>query len=146
MLSGIVVAAGGGPLPWGHPVHAFAAPHLTISAKDASPQMGQGVTVTVEVVAGGTPLSSFRDTISFSSSDPSLARWLPRHPYTFTAADAGIHTFSKWFSFQTPGEQTLSVTDVTIPTFGGATANFDIVAPPTATPPPAIPTATPTPW
>jgi hypothetical protein len=51
----------------------------------------------------GNVVTNFLGTMTFSSSDPSAE--LPA-PYTFTAADAGVHTFS--VTFETVGTQTLT--------------------------------------
>jgi autotransporter-associated beta strand protein len=94
----------------------------------------------------GNPLPSYRGRVTFSSSDP--AAQLPA-PYTFTAADAGSHTFSA--TLLTPGTQSLTATDASLGL--SATQSGIVVDPassptPTPTPDPTptpTPTATPTP-
>jgi hypothetical protein len=65
------------------------------------------VTLTVED-AFGNVVTGYRGTIHFSSSDSSAT--LPAN-YTFTAADAGVHTFTQAFILRTKGKQTLTATD-----------------------------------
>jgi hypothetical protein len=65
------------------------------------------VTVTVED-AFGNVATGYLGTIHFSSSDSSAT--LPQN-YTFTASDAGVHTFTNVFILRTRGKQTLTVTD-----------------------------------
>jgi hypothetical protein len=64
-------------------------------------------------------VSGYRGTVSFSSSDTGSGVVLPG-PYTFTAADAGTHTFSA--ILVTPGTQSITATDtVTSSTTGSQT-------------------------
>jgi hypothetical protein len=64
------------------------------------------VTVTIED-AYGNVVTGYLGTIHFSSSDSSAT--LPAN-YTFTAQDAGVHTFTG-LVLRTRGKQTISVTD-----------------------------------
>jgi hypothetical protein len=59
--------------------------------------------------------TSYSGTITFTSSDPSAG--LPPN-YTFTSADAGIHSFSVLLS--TLGSQTITATDMTTGTITGS--------------------------
>jgi hypothetical protein len=65
------------------------------------------LTLTVED-AYGNVVTGYLGTIHFSSSDSSAT--LPAN-YTFTTADAGVHTFSNVFTLRTRGKQTLTATD-----------------------------------
>src|SRR5208283_5302038 len=56
--------------------------------------------------SSNNPVTSYTGTVHFSSSDP--AATLPAD-YTFTAADKGLHAF--FLAFNTPGSQTVTVTD-----------------------------------
>ena len=62
------------------------------------------------------PLSGYRGTVHFTSSDPGAV--LPAD-YTFTAADAGAHTFP--FTLTVLGNQTITVTDTHSSGFTGTT-------------------------
>jgi uncharacterized repeat protein (TIGR03803 family) len=64
------------------------------------------VTLTVED-AYGNVVSGYRGTVHFKSSDSTAT--LPAN-YTFTAADAGVHTFAKVI-LRRRGKQTLTITD-----------------------------------
>jgi hypothetical protein len=83
----------------------------------ADPQQYQGSSFNLTVTAAdpyGKTVYTYRGTIHFSSSDP-LAN-LPgdaNHNYTFTAGDAGVHTFS--VTLNTPGQQTITVWDLADP-------------------------------
>jgi hypothetical protein len=70
---------------------------------------------------GGTIDTAFTGTVSFSSSDPQAV--LP-YNYTFTAADAGVHTFSAVLA--TAGTQSITVTDTTRPSLTGSEAGITI--------------------
>ena len=48
--------------------------------------------------------------MTFSTSDTDPGIILPAD-YTFTAADAGVHTFSGEVTLITPGDQTVTATD-----------------------------------
>jgi adhesin/invasin len=58
--------------------------------------------------ADGTTNTGYVGTVHFSSSDLSVT--LPAN-YTFTAADAGVHTFANAVILRKKGKQTLTVTD-----------------------------------
>jgi hypothetical protein len=85
----------------------------------------------------GNVATGYTGTVQFASSDPQAV--LPAD-YTFTAADAGSHTFSA--TLNTVGTQTLSVTDIANPAFSSQAqisvitvvpASFELFASPTAT-------------
>ena len=64
------------------------------------------LTITV-VDSYGNIVTGYRGKISFHSSDSTAA--LPKN-YTFTAADAGVHTFTG-LKLRKKGQQTITVTD-----------------------------------
>ena len=72
----------------------------------------------------GHPITSYTGTVHFTSTDPGAT--LPAD-YTFTAADAGFHTFV--VSLSTPsapgGFQSITATDVAMPLFTGS-ANYTV--------------------
>jgi hypothetical protein len=72
--------------------------------------------------------TGYRGTVHFTSTD--LSATLPLD-YTFTAVDAGTHTFSSGFTLRTPGGQTVYATDVSDATI--TTSRNVIVGPPTPT-------------
>ncbi|HEV8061022.1 MAG TPA: DUF4214 domain-containing protein, partial [Gemmataceae bacterium] len=71
----------------------------------------------------GTVDSNYTGTVSFTSSDGQAV--LPQ-AYTFTAADAGMHTFSG--TFETAGTQSVTATDVNRSNLNGAQSGI-LVAP-----------------
>jgi hypothetical protein len=76
--------------------------------------------ITVKAVdADGFTVLDYTGSIRFSSSDSEAA--LP-DDYTFTADDQGEHTFSLSIKLITPGDQTLTVTDVDEITVNGETS------------------------
>jgi hypothetical protein len=62
-------------------------------------------TITARDTQGNT-FTAYRGTVHFTSSDPRAV--LPAD-YTFTAADAGVHSFT--FTLNTPGSQSITTTD-----------------------------------
>jgi hypothetical protein len=110
-----------------------AATQLAMSAP-SSVTAGSPFDVTVTALdAYDHVASGYQGTIAFSTTDPDPGIVLPA-AYTFTADDAGIHTFSAGVILITPGDQTLTVSDdggissstsVTVtPTGGGAAAGY----------------------
>jgi hypothetical protein len=72
------------------------------------------VTLTVEDAYGNVSTNwAGGYTVQFSSSASTAA--LPAN-YTFTTADAGVHTFTNAFTLKNKGTQTITVTDLTDPT------------------------------
>jgi Domain of unknown function (DUF5050) len=69
------------------------------------------VTITALDPYGNTAVH-YEGTVTFSTSDTDPGIVLPAD-YTFTAADAGVHTFSGGVTLGTPGDQTVTVTDTT---------------------------------
>jgi fibronectin type 3 domain-containing protein len=75
------------------------------------------LTITVQALdAYNNPVSGYRGTIHFTSSDPQAA--LPAD-YTFTSADNGTHTFRMVLG--SPGRQTITVMDQGTPAILGGT-------------------------
>jgi hypothetical protein len=72
--------------------------------------VAQAFTVTLRD-AFGNVATGYTGTVAFSSSDPIAA--LPAN-YTFTAADAGVHTFTA--ALKRAGTQSLTVADTAVPT------------------------------
>jgi Domain of unknown function (DUF5050)/Low-density lipoprotein receptor repeat class B len=58
----------------------------------------------------GNMAVNYQGTVTFSTSDTDAGIVLPAD-YTFTTADAGVHTFSGGVTLITPGDQTITVTD-----------------------------------
>ena len=58
----------------------------------------------------GNPAVNYQGTVTLSTSDTDPGIVLPAD-YTFTAADAGVHTFSGGATLITPGDQTITATD-----------------------------------
>jgi hypothetical protein len=91
------------------PIHAGVPGTITVTAQDTS----------------GATLTGYRGTVHFISSDPRAQ--LP-NDYTFTAADNGVHTFTNGVTLNTPGTQSITVTDATA-RVSGMQANITVVAP-----------------
>jgi hypothetical protein len=75
--------------------------------------VSHGFTVTA-VDSNGNLLTGYTGTVHFTSSDPNAV--LPSD-YTFTAADAGVHTFT--VTLPTVGTQWITVTDTASPSITG---------------------------
>jgi len=71
---------------------------VTVTARDAYTNVATGYTGTVQLTSGDAQAT------------------LPAN-YTFTAADAGIHTFTAGVTLGTAGDQTVTATDTTTPAF-----------------------------
>lgn len=93
----------------------------------SSTGMGDVMTATVTAYDQNYQVATgYRGTIHFTSTDGSAT--LPVD-YTFTAADAGAHTFTGGFTLRTAGSQTVTATDIADATING-TAGV-AVGPPT---------------
>jgi hypothetical protein len=80
---------------------------VNIAGLAAAPTAGATQTFTLTALdSTGRTMTSYTGTVLFASSDPQAV--LPAS-YTFTAADAGVHTFTA--SFRTAGTQSLTITD-----------------------------------
>jgi hypothetical protein len=85
---------------------------FVITAPTTDVTAGTPFDVTVEAVdIFGQAALGYTGTVTFTTSDTDPAVVLP-DPYPFTAADQGTHTFSAAFILVTPGDQTLTVTDL----------------------------------
>jgi hypothetical protein len=69
--------------------------------------------------------TNYQGTISFSTTDSDLGVLLPGD-YAFTSSDGGVHTFTAGAILITPGDQTITVTDIS--GFSGS-ASVTVVAP-----------------
>jgi hypothetical protein len=98
-------------------------PHLEgTNVTPRAPQSGELFAVTVSQKTPLGPNVGYRRTVHFTSSDPNAI--LP-HPYPFTAADAGSHTFT--LALLSVGPQTITLTDD-----AGLTDTFSFVVSPTS--------------
>ena len=87
---------------------------LSVASPIATPSIGRAIAITVTARnAQGGADPSYRGTVTFSSSGPAD---LPEN-YTFTAADAGVKTFT--VTLRTAGPQIVLVRDVTVPVVVG---------------------------
>jgi Tol biopolymer transport system component len=119
-------------------VNAAAASSFVVTGYPSSTTAGVSHTFTVTARdAYGNVATSNRGTVHFTSSDGQAA--LPAN-YTFTAADAGVHTFNA--TLKTAGNQSITATDTTNASITGtqtgitvapaAATQFRITAPPSA--------------
>ena len=93
-----------------------------VSGFPASTQAGTPGTITVTALnADGTVDTGYIGTARFSSSDSQAA--LPA-AYTFTAADAGKHTFSA--ALKTAGTQSITATDASTGTVSGSETGITV--------------------
>lgn len=100
---------------------------LTLTAGGTS-TAGDPGSATVSLRDGfGNPATGYRGQVHFSSSDAQAA--LPAD-YTFTATDAGTHTFTNVLTLKTAGSQTITATDT-------ATSSLTDTQPATVNPGPA---------
>ena len=95
-----------------NPYVAGAAHNVTVAAKDA----------------GGHTYAGYRGTVHFTSTDPAAV--LPAN-YTFTSADAGIHTFS--ITLNTAGDQGVRARDTVASSITGARYGIVVIGYPVAT-------------
>jgi hypothetical protein len=80
-------------------------------AAPASVSAGTPFDITVTALDPyGNAAVNYLGTVTFSTSDTDPGIVLPAD-YTFTAADAGVHTFSGGVTLITPGDQTITATD-----------------------------------
>jgi hypothetical protein len=84
--------------------------------------VAQAFTVTLRD-AFGNVATGYTGTVAFSSSDPIAA--LPAS-YTFTAADAGVHTFTA--ALKRAGTQSITVTDTAAPALSGSESGIVVGA------------------
>ena len=102
-----------------------AAPHLVVSLPPTV-MAGQSFSVTVTAKdSAGHVAAGYKGTVHFTTSDSSLSIVLPSN-YTFTAGDAGVHTFPSAAKLDKAGTQTITATDTatgTITGFGTTSVN-----------------------
>jgi hypothetical protein len=97
-------------------VNAAASSHLSISAP-ASATAGSSFSLTITALdANNNTFSGYTGTLQLTSSDSSAI--LPGN-YTFTAADAGVHTFTGVI-LKTAGSQSITATDTVTSTITGS--------------------------
>jgi hypothetical protein len=95
--------------------NAGAATHVSVSAP-ASAIAGNSFTITITALdANNNVATGYTGTVHFTSTDPHAV--LPAD-YTFTAADAGMHTFSA--TLKTAGSQSITATDIQTSSITGA--------------------------
>ncbi len=96
---------------------------FSLTGLPASLQAGTAATLTVTVRdVYSNVIVGYRGSISITSSDSAAS--LPA-TYTFSAADSGVHTFSRGITFRTAGSQSLTATDTSNAALKAA-ANFGI--------------------
>ena len=81
-----------------------------------------GVPISVTVTAKdpyGNTATGYLGTVHFTSSDSQTGVILPAN-YTFTAADAGVHTFTNGVTLETAGNQTVTATDTSTSSITGS--------------------------
>jgi hypothetical protein len=122
------VAGYDGPTGLGTPngVGAFVAPpSLTVSGfpSTTDPGIAHSLTVTATRPSVGTD-TDYRGTVHFTSSDPAAV--LPSD-YTFTASDAGVHSFNVTLS--SFGLQSLTATDTVSPSTTGSQTGIFVTWP-----------------
>jgi hypothetical protein len=114
LLGGCFKGSGGG----GSSAQPAPEPTTALEASGSQGPLTAGTSPTLVVIvrsSTGAVLADYRGTIAFSSTDPQAT--LPG-PYTFTAADAGVHAFVGEIFLRTAGTQTVTLGD----TAGGVTA------------------------
>src|SRR5262249_33044826 len=94
-----------------------AATHLSISAP-SSARVNVAFTITVTALdAYDNTASGYRGTVHFTSS---LRKTKLPANYTFTAADAGVHTFTNGVTFTRTGTATLTAADTATSSIKGS--------------------------
>jgi len=108
-----------------------AATHLRVAGLPSpyTTNSAAGVTVTA-LDAPGNTASSYRGAVHFTSSD--AAATLPAN-YTFTAGDAGAHTFANGVTLRTLGSQTVTATDTVSSSINGSQSGISVTAAAAAT-------------
>src|SRR5207245_640200 len=107
-------------------VTAAAASNLLVSGLPASLTAGTSSTVTVAAKdASGNTVTGYTGTVRFTSSDGKAG--LPAD-YTFTSADAGVHTFTNGVIFKTAGTQSVSAKDTTTAAITGTQSGITVIA------------------
>ncbi len=100
------------------------ATHFSLTPSTTTVRAGTPFTITVRALdAQNNLVPSYTGTVHFTSTDGRAT--LPGN-YTFTAADAGVHTFS--VTLATPGNQTVTATDIASGITGNTTVSVVSVA------------------
>src|SRR5262249_9369236 len=90
--------------------------HFSISAPTAT-TAGSAFSITVTAQdAGNLTVAGYQGAVHFTSTDGTAL--LPAD-YTFTAGDAGVHTFTNGVTLNTSGQQTITATDTAFSTITG---------------------------
>ena len=92
-----------------------------------APSISAGATSSVTVGAldaGDNVVTGYTGVIHFTSSDPTATL---AADYTFTASDNGTHTFTEGVVLITAGLQTVTATDIAVPTLTGTQANISVI-------------------
>ena len=112
-------------------VQAAAAVRFVVAPSASTATAGSPVSVQVTAQrADGTTDTAYAGTVRFTSTDP--AATLPAD-YTFTAGDNGRRTFSPGVTFQTAGNQTVTVTATANSAVNGTSPAVLVNAPPPST-------------
>src|SRR5262249_47955610 len=86
------------------------AAYFTVAAP-ASASAGTPFDITVTALDPyGNTAVNYQGTVTFSASDTDPSIVLPAD-YTFTTNDGAVHTFSGGVTLNTPGDETITVTD-----------------------------------
>ena len=97
---------------------------LSVSSPSTTDTAGTAQTFTVTALGpNGATDTHYTGTIHFSSTDPHAV--LPAN-YTFTAADAGVHTFTA--TLETAGTQSVTATDTATQAATGSESNITVYA------------------
>jgi hypothetical protein len=100
--------------------------HFAISTSVTETTAGAPFTVTVTALDGGNNVAAaYTGSVHFTSTDTASRRVLPAD-YTFTAADAGVHTFTNGFTLVTAANQMITATDLGVGTGSAASAAVQI--------------------
>jgi sugar lactone lactonase YvrE len=104
------------------PTNGGPAATLSISGFPSATNAGTTATFTVTALDANAQIATgYRGTVYFASSDAQAA--LPAG-YTFTAADAGVHTFTA--TFKTAGSQAIYGKDINTPSINGAETGIGV--------------------
>jgi hypothetical protein len=104
-------------------------PQITVGpSTSATAGAAFSVTVSVTTMVNGTavPDTGYTGTVQFAATGSVAA--LPAY-YTFTAADAGTHTFNHAFTLDTAGNQTITATDTATGVTGQASETVTPASP-----------------
>ena len=86
---------------------------LRIVASPSPATVGQPVSITITATLAGVTAANYRGTLTLSTTD-AMAIFPQGITYTFTAADAGTHTFPTGITFGQPGLFSITVKDATL--------------------------------